>query len=532
MSDPAPKVTLMPFLSIRQADRPGGSENAAIGACSVVKTTLPAENTIKSAAEEYLRSSYSSFRFNVIIKPTGDDWRSLQRSLAVDEIARLVAEGSSIIGIRPEKQTRLVIIDIDNKPDRSSPYWHPTGQSKELLKLQEVIEGCGCAASTLVSSRSRGLHVYVALPEWMPAYKAHWIGRELLRRAGIAPAAGEAELFPSEMPYHPGEPSERPQSNGVRLPGQDGCALVAGDRTLTDATLIFRQLQCDLEETQNCLTFKELVADADNLRKQRKQCSKVLNSISTFKRFDITVEWTDHGQSNLNLGTLTTQARVKYKPATPQELAAIVEELALRSPGFDRFASAETKKDLKQWCKDWANCSFRKEWTADGKTTSLPKSTDPNRNERLLQEAKDKLTALKEAHGIEAKDWSQREVARQSGLSRNTVRKHWGHWVLLHQEVVHTPPYKGAEPGERRGEPGGEPKAGEPCQSVAGGGLAEAFASRIEHSREILEQTFKISPGRRYLTREEMIKMTMDWMMDDDFSDFLQDDRSSVEKQC
>jgi hypothetical protein len=37
--------------------------------------------------------------------------------------------------------------------------------------------------------------------------------------------------------------------------------------------------------------------------------------------------------------------------------------------------------------------------------------------------------------------------------------------------------------------------------------------------------------GKRYLTHGEPIKMATEWAMDDDLSDFLQDQRFGVEQQ-
>ena len=475
--------------------------------------------------EKLLASVFNTSCLNYIYKKPGMEWLSGWHPLSFSQIAfRAASDDEEVIGVRHERQVRLIVVDIDNKPGKPSKYWHPLGKSKELLRLQEVAEDCGCKVDFVVSSNSGGLHVYIALPEWTHAFRAHWIGRALLQRAGIATGAGQAELFPSEMPFHAGSPSERPLSNGFRLPGQEGSALVVGDRTITHPVLILQQLQSAVEEAQSCLNFKKLVSQADSLRKQSKRCSKVSNGISEFKRSSGNVEWTGPSQSNKNIGLLTTQARLRYKPETPDRLAAIVEQLAIESPGFNEYASDHTKKILTGWCKSWANCSFRRGWNANGKTVKVETSADSDRNERLFNASRERLRNLFSKMKNTAVDLSKNQIRQLLGMGWATIQKHWEYWLqLLQGEVHHTPLYKGCEhrnPGTPQEE---EQAAAEP---------ARFFEQKLQESRDIFEKAFKTSPDRRYLTHEELINMSTQWMMDDDLPDFLQDDRDAVQQQC
>lgn len=483
------------------------------------------DKELKHEYERLLSSAFNTSCLNYIYKKAGADWLSGWHPLSFSQIAfRAASDDAEIIGVRHERQVRLVVVDIDNKPGKPSKYWHPLGKSKELLRLQEAAEDCGCKVDFVVSSNSGGLHVYIALPEWTHAFRAHWIGRALLQRAGIAPGAGQAELFPSEMPFHSGSPSERPLSNGFRLPGQEGSALVVGDRTITHPVLILQQLQSAIEEAQSCLNFKKLVSQADSLRKQSKRCGKASNGISEFKRLSGNVEWTGPSQSNTNIGRLTTQARVRYRPETPEKLAAIVEQLALESPGFDQYASDETKESLTRWCRDWANCSFRKSWTSNGKTVEIETNTDSNRNERLFTESRERLYNLLNKMKEVAATLSKNQVRKLLGMGWATIQKHWEYWLqLLQGEVHHTPPHKGCE-HRNPGTPQQERRTtAEP---------ARFFEQKLQESRDIFENTFKMPAGKKYLTHGELIKMATEWAMDDDLPDFLQDQRFGVEQQC
>jgi hypothetical protein len=478
------------------------------------------DKELKREYEKLLSSAFNTSCLNYIYRKPDASWLSGWHPLSFSQIAfRAASDDAEIIGVRHERQVRLIVVDIDNKPEKPSKYWHPLGKSKELLRLQEVAEDCGCKVDFVISSNSGGLHVYIALPEWVHAFRAHWIGRALLQRAGIATGAGQAELFPSEMPFHAGSPSERPLSNGFRLPGQEGSALVVGDRTITHPVLILQQLKSAVEEAQSCLNFKKLVSQADSLRKQSKRCSKVSNGISEFKRSSGNIAWTGPSQSNDNLGALTTQARLRYKPQTPEKLAAIVEQLALESPGFDQYASDETKENLTSWCKSWANCSFRRGWNANGKTAKAKVSADSNRNERLFNASRERLRDLFCKMKDTAAGLSKNQVRKLLGMGWATIQKHWHYWDLL---VHHTPPHKGCE-HRNPGTPQQERRTAEEP--------ARFFEQKLQESRDIFENTFKMPTDKRYFTHGELMKMVAEWAADDDPPDFLQDQRLGVEQQ-
>ena len=475
------------------------------------------DRELKHEYERLLGSVFNTSCLNYIHKKPDRDWLSGWHPLSFSQIAsRAASDNPEIIGVRHERQTRIIVVDIDNKPGKPSKYWHPFGKSRELLRLQEVAEDCGCKVDFIVSSNSGGLHVYIALPEWVHSFRAHWIGRALLQRAWIARGAGQAELFPSEMPFHAGSPSERPLSNGFRLPGQEGSALVVGDRTITDPVLILQQLQSAVEEAQSCLNFKKLVSQADSLRKQSKRYSKVSNGTSEFKRSPKNVAWTGPSQSNDNIGSLTTQARLLYNPETPEKLAAIVEQLAINCPGFNEYASDYTKKNIARWCRSWANCSFRRGWTANKKTVKVKTNTDSGRNERLFNASRERLLDLFHRMKDSAASLSKNQVRQLLGMGWATIQKHWHYWVeLLQGGVHHTPLYKGVMSGA----PGTIQQEGQEAKKTE-----RLVERKSQESCNIFEKTSQASPDKAYLTHEELTNMLSQWMIDDDLPDFLQDD--------
>ena len=351
----------------------------------------------------------------VITRKPGQDWRSLDRPWRLDPIARAVRDPDQIVGIRPEGRLRLTWVDIDRHGDNPSPYWHPDGQSPELRALDREATAAGCGVVLLRSSASGGLHVVVLLPEPVPAWRTHWVVAELVARAGMTPAAGVCELFPSRLDYRDSpNPTDWAQSHGVRLPGQEGGALLLDSRAATDCDLIYEELLSQLESTATGPAWDELLQAADARQKtHRRTCRSTPRprlAHTPIRRCSQVVRWTGPGQSNDNLRQITTQARLTHpKACTVDALAPIIEAMACGAPGFKEHASEATQQRLAAWARDWARSSLRRGWLH---RTPARKTGDRRRNARLLQRSWTRLGQVCREAGEAASRWSQQKVAR------------------------------------------------------------------------------------------------------------------------
>ena len=396
------------------------------------------------ACEKYLEAVYTTKNFAAIEKNPGESWRSLKFIISKRHAARKAALRDSIIGVRPEKSTKIIVIDIDNKPGKPSPYWHPLGKSQEITRLQQAANAFGFSSSILASSASGGLHIYITMPEAIPVWQANRMGQLLLQTAGMEPGAGIAEVFPSKLPYRSGGPSEWAQSHGYRLPGQEGSGLVVGDSIATDPTLIYEQLLSDVENAKPTKEFQELLAEALQLAKADKPrpAKKYARHISQNKEA-CNVRWTAPGQSHDNLAGITTYVYVNNPTIVDeQQLGALIERQALSTEGFDEFASDETKEDLSNWCVRWARCSIRnRKYIA---CNAKPKiSGDKDHNERLYRASRQKLADLY-SKCKEAVNWSKNQIAKAAGITFRTLQKHWDYWTSLpSSEPLHTPSING-----------------------------------------------------------------------------------------
>ena len=412
------------------------------------------------AIRKWLGLAFSHEWAEVILKKPGEDWVSAQRPWKLDRIVREVVGTSRIAGIRPEGRVRVLWVDVDRKPEVASRYWHPTAESPELIKLQQEVESCGCQITWLVSSASGGLHGVITLPEAVDAWLGHWIALRLLQRAGVTPGQGQAEVFPSHMPYASGEQKIWARSNGFRLPGQEGCKLIAAGNFIESPEAIYQQLTCDFELTENCHEWRFLVEesrkDCKGSRWRKQGQDRADKKTFKFSGKTAGVKWAAAGESQQNFARITTWARQKYPNVDcAKTLGVAIREAVLTAEGFSEFASEQTKKDVMREnggiCERWARSSLRRPW---GKAKAVAEEKiggDKHHNERLYKQSRAKLTRIWK-HTKNAAELSKNKLAQLAGMNFRTLQKHWGYWVQLisgsSSRPLHTGPNNGGDHGQ------------------------------------------------------------------------------------
>jgi hypothetical protein len=172
--------------------------------------------------------------------------------------------------------------------------------------------------------------------------------------------------------------------------------------------------------------------------------------------------WTGPGQSNDNLGRITTWARAAHPDArTVEELAPIIRREALNAPGFAEHASVASRADVQiSWPERWAGSSLKRD------RVPAQKRTDPQHNHRLLLRTRAALTRVWRA-ARDAAELSQREVAKRAGVNRKTLLRHWDYWLQL---------------------------LGGPHPSLTGGGVPPAVSSSESQSLSPVSPTSSVEP--------------------------------------
>ena len=390
----------------------------------------------QSPFEQWLRAAHSGKWFEVIERHESTGWSSISKPFTIDGLVSHFFNPSFVSGIRQEKLVRYGVADIDHKEDYASQYWNEFAKSPELIELERRAEQIGCRVSFIRSSHSGGLHAFVSFPKLIHAWLAHWLMLWLLEASGMAVKAGQAEVFPSRIDYR--SDGQRARSNGFRLPGQGGSALIVAETFYEGADRIYGQLLDDLENTESCRKWKRALSKCKEFRYFRLRAEKDFDRTGVRPETDI--EWKEDGNSNEILRRITTIVRMANRNIKCAiQLGRIIRDVAMSAPGFNQFASEATKKDLMRerggWGERWAKSSLSKQFC--GMLASCER--DSGRNERLSNESKKKIKDFAEQHP-EATTWSKRKLAREIGIARGTLEKHWEYWVSL---MAHTPSNNG-----------------------------------------------------------------------------------------
>jgi hypothetical protein len=396
--------------------------------------------------------------FDLIRKPADGSggWQTVSyQCFEPEAVAAMVMDPAWIIGLRHRYHVRQVTVDLDNH--RGVQNWHP--DSPRLIALQAAAEAAGIAPS--LHRTPNGLHLCLAIPEAVPKVRTHWVLRELLQRAEVDLV--EVELFPSLASGSTiADAKARPASNGIRLPGQHGGALWVGDRWVDDPALIWQQLEADLEQAEVCPEWQELQEAAAALEQEHKRSCRRFPSRPRSSRRpggDDPIEWTGTGESNRHLGVLANRG---YRDGhhDPEALAAYIEAAALAAPGFDRWASLDTKRQLASKARGWAKSCIARPPLA----RCRPQSNDPGRNARRKRESFCSVLAGCERaareFGEAALGWSARKIAEYTGIARTTLSRLRFHWPLrllaiLYRRRSEHPAVGGSDPSPKGGDPSG-----------------------------------------------------------------------------
>jgi hypothetical protein len=165
--------------------------------------------------------------------------------------------------------------------------------------------------------------------------------------------------------------------------------------------------------------------------------------------------WSSTGQSNDNLSELSFLA-LALGHRTREAIIRFMEQAALKAPGFEIFASMQTKRRLSAWCGEWADYRIRKAG-AGSRSVDPDRIPDPGRNARLSREAFCSLLAGCEhaarEFGEAALPWSARKIAEYTGIARTTLtrlmkRFHWQMRLLaiLYRRRSEHPAISGSDP--------------------------------------------------------------------------------------
>jgi hypothetical protein len=293
------------------------------------------------------------------------EWETIKKfPLAPVELWSLHQDPNCIIGIRPDKDTRWGILDID-----ITSAYHPKNDPEALPKIRSTLEDIGIVRTLLCqSSHSGGLHLYLPLPEIISSYGLAVALKLHLSAAGFKPRCGQLEIFPNVKRYIPQGFS---LYNGVRLPFQPNTGFIPLDPDLTP-------LPWNLDDWLNAFDLAASAQDIPLLKAQIAD-AKLNHRIRKGDRTPQSLEswqeriaqekqgWSGPGETNEKLKAIACEARVFMGMDSEEQIADYIEQIAQSTPGFREHSSHQ--KDLKQRSRDIASWAIKYYWPLGGQSS-------------------------------------------------------------------------------------------------------------------------------------------------------------------
>ena len=300
--------------------------------------------------------------------------------LKLDAVKRAYKSGRAV-GKRFGKLTNYLMLDIDI----NSPF-HPRNQG--LSKILNAMESLGLTRYIIVrSSQSGGLHIYFPLAEPVYSYAIANAAHAVLTQAGIEIKGGICELFPNKKAYEA-------EHNGHRLPLQAGSYILDESfNPISNSKAAFVQMWQSAAEAQaEKITTK---VSSQTFASSTQYRTATGYQAATGDRIP-PIAWTGYGQSNEVMRQLVNYGDGYAGMRTVESLAEWIIRIAPQLPGYEEFASKESKHDLQRrnWAWRWAICHFKKRWEYIAKTSD-------DYNQAIADQAKQRIfIALKSLGNI------------------------------------------------------------------------------------------------------------------------------------
>ena len=290
------------------------------------------------------------------------DWETVKKfPLSPVELWSLHQDPDCLIGVRPNAQTRWLVLDID----KDSRY-HPTSAPHWLPKIRHALEEIGICRSLLCqSSHSGGLHLYLPLPESVSSFWLSVCIKLNLEAEGVKFCGGQCELYPNPKRYVP-KGKGYSLFAAFRLPMQPGSGFHPLDTDLNPLPWFLEDWLDYFElcaDGQDMGRLQHAIADAQQNFKVRK--SGNASSLATWQERiheEKSQGWTGPGQTNEKLKIIACEARVFLGMDSPEQIAEYVCQTAQNTPGFNEHCRHQHEIERRSY--EVATWTMRYYWPA------------------------------------------------------------------------------------------------------------------------------------------------------------------------
>ena len=338
---------------------------------------LPKSETGKKLSELFLRKGWDWIYSSAPGPDQSPQWESVsQFKLTPIELEQLHQDPDSLVGIRPDSQTRWLVIDIDHHST-----YHPQNNPHWLPQIQEALESIGITRILpCQSSFSGGLHLYLPLPELVSSFWLSICIKLNLEAIGIKLIGGECELYPNPKRYVP-KGKGFSLFAGIRLPMQPGSGFYPLDGDLNPLPWTLEQWLTAFEQSAQHQDFAQLEQSITHSQEvfqlRRRHQPKSLASWQSRIEQEKAQGWNGSGETNEKLKVFACEARVFLGMDSAEQIAEYVEETARNSPGF--YEHSRHVRELKRRCKDISHWALKYYW---------PNGTTPLRETKYHSKAK------------------------------------------------------------------------------------------------------------------------------------------------
>ena len=324
------------------------------------------------------------------------EWQTERRYPLSD---RIIAQGSTLYGVRFGSRTSYSLLDID-----AGSLYHPKNDPFAIARIIAALEPLGIVSYlACTSSYSSGIHLYLPFEEAQSSWQLSIAISTLLENAGFILKPGQLEVFPNPKPYR----GDRTFSlfNAHRLPLQIGSYLLNDD---------FQPIWSDRHtflQYWNCVRSRNAV-NAKTIKRIIKQfkrhpfrisgkADKYLNDLNA----EIEIGWTGAGQTNRLLGRITMRSYVFHhvltsgSPLSGQKLVSEIVRVARSLPGYSDWC--QHQHEIEHRAEEWAQCIESShyfhygdalgKYKAQIEKKKSPIENLPNWNEQQSKSAREKI---------------------------------------------------------------------------------------------------------------------------------------------
>lgn len=320
-------------------------------------------------------------------------------------------QGVEILAVRQMHKIKLLALDIDKK----SKYRY------DYIGIIHALEEIGlCRATKLLSSVSGGLHIYFPLKVAVNSEFLHVSIKAWLQHRGYEVEDGTLEIFPGPTSTkwkrdNYGNWQIEYLARCFRLPLQEGSYVLDEDEGIVhNSKERFWLSEFDWcangQDTEGFMEYLnnpssvqvDEVDQVDSpketkkvIKKKRGRPSRVSKEQEAIKAHMTSLDvnprsyiqelralvkqgWTNTSQSNVLIGAVAILASYDNRDYDEKQLAKVIQWEAQRLPGYDEFASTESKKDLgsaskRSWAGRWAKSvvKYRHRINSGGRLSSV-----------------------------------------------------------------------------------------------------------------------------------------------------------------